>query len=146
VTRVLAFALFIAAVFMQGCQSVQAEYVIEGSSTSRLSRDAAQQLLVQNFLQAQVQARSDRPIKVLRLTLPPYPEDLMRAGVEGRTKVRFVIGHDGSVEQAQLAGPSLQSLAELSLNAVRQWKFEPVTRDGMPIRLMLNYEFVFILE
>jgi len=69
---------------------------------------------------------------------PAFPED----AEPGTVELGVTVGADGSVEKALvLAGPP--ELRDLSIEAVRQWKYKPYVVDGAPVkvetRVTLNF-------
>ena len=66
---------------------------------------------------------------------PKYPLDLERASPLGRVILSAVIGKNGEVQQVEVlrgdkGHPALNSA---SMDAVRQWRYEPFTLDGKPV-------------
>ncbi len=58
---------------------------------------------------------------------PVYPEDALRAGVEGTVEVEVTIGTDGKVVDPRVIR-SIPMLNEAALTAVRQWEFHPLAQ------------------
>jgi protein TonB len=75
-----------------------------------------------------------------------YPQDLQRAGVDGRVVVVFFVEVDGSIGEPKVVGTPPPQLAALALEAIVQWKFAPAMKDGMPVRTRLNQPFLFKIE
>lgn len=74
---------------------------------------------------------------------PEYPEDARRQGIEGAVVLDVHIGGDGAVQNAQLvSGPA--QLAQTSIGAVKQWRFQPRRVNGraatMQTRVTLNFK------
>jgi protein TonB len=87
---------------------------------------------------------------------PAYPAEAKAAGTQGAVVVRLVIGKDGAVKQASVvaSAPSIERikelnpaeamtpvlegdprLAEAALDAVKQWRYEPMRKDGKPVEV-----------
>jgi TonB family protein len=83
--------------------------------------------------------------KILHRVQPAYSPEAMDARVQGMVKVSIVIGTDGKVQLARLvSGHPL--LAPATLQAVRQWTFEPFqSSKGKPIRVMTEVEIPYSL-
>jgi len=65
------------------------------------------------------------PRRTIRAVKPDYPDSALRAGIVGEVVVEVQIDHKGDVVSAKvLSGNRLLRFA--SLEAARQWKFEPV--------------------
>lgn len=88
------------------------------------------------------QLRGGRP---LDRPVPSYPPSAARNRLEGQAEVRLTIGPDGRVVEASLIEefPAGHGFGEAALEAVRQWRFEPFTRDGRPVRQELQTGFDF---
>lgn len=74
---------------------------------------------------------------------PEYPEEARRQGIEGAVVLDVHIGGDGAVQNVQLvSGPA--QLAQTSIAAVKQWRFQPRRVNGgatpMQTRVTLNFK------
>jgi protein TonB len=72
--------------------------------------------------------------------LPPYPADLLAAGVTGTVKLRVVVGANGRVQRSAIEVSSgYQSFDDSALSTVqRRWVFRPAKRRGVPV----DYEVI----
>lgn len=83
--------------------------------------------------------------KSLRRIGPPYPPEAKAAGARGTVHVRVVINEQGEVIIAQsVTGPPL--LKQVSLEAARQWLFEPTIVEGKKIQVEGYLTFNFTLQ
>jgi TonB family protein len=65
---------------------------------------------------------------------PSFPEEARRRGLEGWVELRYVVGSDGAVSALSVVGAQPAGIFEKSaLNAVAQWRYQPVKRDGKPV-------------
>jgi hypothetical protein len=92
--------------------------------------------------------------KLVHKVNPTYPSDAKEAKVEGVYVIDLVIGKDGAIHDARLAAsaPTMERLQELktkegrfsgiegdkrlaeaALAAVKQWRYEPILKDGKPV-------------
>jgi protein TonB len=56
-------------------------------------------------------------------------------GIEGIVKVRVLVGEDGRPQQVSIGKSSGDAgLDQSALDAVRDWRFEPARKDGVPVR------------
>jgi len=65
---------------------------------------------------------------------PDYPGRLLRQEVEGKVRLRFLIGSNGRVKSVKILSsshPLFASAAEKQ--ALKQWRFIPATRDGITV-------------
>lgn len=79
---------------------------------------------------------------------PQYTAGAMRAKVQGIVEVEAVVMPDGSVGQVQIVR-SLDDrfgLDDKALEAVKQWRFRPGTRQGKPVAVLVNIELTFTLR
>jgi len=76
---------------------------------------------------------------------PDYPEAARRAKIQGTVIVQCVVGSDGRVHDARVATSLSKDLDASALNAVRQWQFEPATKDGKPLTVWVKVEVSFHL-
>ena len=74
-------------------------------------------------------------LKLVDMRPPVYPPRCLRMGIEGRVRVRVLVGENGKVQEVTLDRSSGESaLDESALEAVRSWRFEPARRNGVPVR------------
>lgn len=76
---------------------------------------------------------------------PPYPDRLLRQGIEGMVTLRVLVGPDGRVirtEEISATDPAFWAASER--HALRSWRFLPATRDGEKVegwhQLTLKFE------
>jgi TonB family protein len=86
--------------------------------------------------------------KILREVKPQYTSDAMRAKVQGTVLLECVVRPDGSVSDIQVV-KSLDStfgLDQEAVKAARQWRFQPGTRMGEPVAVLVTIELTFTLR
>lgn len=76
---------------------------------------------------------------------PIYPKTAKKEGRQGDVRLWCVIGTDGSVREAGIAKSLSQDFDESAINAVRQWTFEPATKNGQPVEVKVSVEVSFKL-
>ncbi len=67
---------------------------------------------------------------------PSYPEAAKAAHAEGVVILRTVIGTDGAVEDVEVMRGQPHGLTAAAVEAVRQWRFDPATLEGKPVRVV----------
>jgi protein TonB len=78
---------------------------------------------------------------------PTYPFRAKRRGVEGKVVVRFLVDKLGRVSQSSVVQAEPEGVFEQSaLKAVRQWRFEPGTKDGRPVATWVQVPIRFELK
>lgn len=67
-------------------------------------------------------------LRAVSTPAPRYPPDALRSGTSGEVLVELTVGTDGSVTDARVlrANPA-RTFDREALNAVRRWKFEPIS-------------------
>lgn len=99
----------------------------------------------EGFEDAPVQ-RVYQKLKPVFVLPPTYPPRCLRLGIEGRVKVKVLVGENGRVQEATIGTSSGDaSLDEAALEAVRKWRFEAAQRDGVPVRAWAQVPIEFKL-
>ena len=143
--RALASLLLLLSGFtLAACATRPDEYRFEKDG-KRLPRIEAEQELVQRILRTQVKPALDSPLKSLYVRLPEYPRTLARQGhgPAVAVTVQFKVKSTGEVSDVKIGGVANTELAEVCMSAVRDWRFEPPTRDGKGVEVPMNFRFVF---
>ena len=84
----------------------------------------------------------------LREVKPQYTADAMRAKVQGTVLLECVVMPDGTVGKVEVVR-SLDSafgLDQEDIKAAKQWRFEPGTRFGEPVAVLVTIELTFTLR
>lgn len=90
-------------------------------------------------------AEVSTPAMITSKTMPAYPEDARKQGIEAVIVVKLVIDEAGRLEDATIAkGHPL--FDELVLTAIRTWTFQPATLDGRPVRMAKLVKIPFRLK
>jgi TonB family protein len=85
----------------------------------------------------------DSPKKISDVP-PTYPETLRRRNVHGTAFMDCVIDERGQVvKTTALRGD--RRLTKLASESVRQWRYEPTLRDGIPISVVMTVSVTFSL-
>jgi TonB family protein len=74
------------------------------------------------------------PVPVRKVD-PKYSRDMMNEHIEGEVILYGVIRPDGSVDSIQVARGVDPQLDKNAMEAFRQWKFQPATKDGQAVAL-----------
>ena len=80
------------------------------------------------------------PVNVVK---PLYSFEARDKGIRGNVEVRFYINEKGEVRLPAVLNADRIDIAEAALDAVRQWKFEPPTRNGKPVLISAAQHFDF---
>lgn len=81
-----------------------------------------------------LQSVATTPAKPTTMPEPAYPRDVWCSQIGGETVLRVMVGADGKAGDIRVvsASPSPQ-LDEAAIAAVKNWTFDPATRDGQPV-------------
>lgn len=74
-----------------------------------------------------------RPVPV-KTPPPVYPVDLRRKSINGLVTVKVVIDEQGNVADCSVKSSTRMEFEDPALAAVKQWKFKPAMKEGMPVR------------
>lgn len=74
---------------------------------------------------------------------PLYPAELAAKGVKGKVTIEFYIDESGAVRMPAVSANDNAQLTALALAALRQWRFEPPTRNGHPVLVRASQLFNF---
>jgi TonB family protein len=75
---------------------------------------------------------------------PDYPDELRRAGVEGKVGLEIAVGRSGSVDDVRVIR-SNPPFDEAAVKAVRQWSYRPALQDGKPVKVFMTVVVEFNL-
>lgn len=82
--------------------------------------------------------------RIRHQTPPEYPEEALRARVQGTVVLDVIVSAQGTVEAVkQLSGPDILSAA--AVDAVRWWRYEPYLSNGEPAIVETTVEVNFRL-
>lgn len=74
------------------------------------------------------------PPKLVRQVLPRYPLKSAIDRASGVVIVQFIVTKDGKVDSPRIAcSDPKRRFDDAALDAVREWVYEPATKDGQPV-------------
>ena len=77
---------------------------------------------------------------------PRYPREARMARAQGTVTLEVVIGNDGRISDLVVRKGVHPALDEASVAAVRQWEYEPTTRDGKPVPVLMTVTASFFIQ
>jgi len=78
---------------------------------------------------------------------PRYPAIARRRGYEGVVILSVLVCADGSVSDVKIAESSGRGILDrAAIKSVEKWRFEPATRDGIPVDMEVDVPVRFILK
>lgn len=130
-----------------GVQTVEVTELTRTEPDSKLFEVPASYRRVEepSFGNGNLQPQGIMPPRKISGSVPQYTEAARREKVEGVVIMSVLIGEDGSVQNAAVTGSLRPDLDQASLDAVRQWRFQPAMKNGSPIPFRTNIETTFRL-
>jgi len=86
------------------------------------------------------------PPRLLREVRPRYTEEARRRTIEGEVIVEIVVRSDGRVDDVRVLQRLGAGLDDRAVEAVRQWRFEPARRLGVPVDVLVEVAVEFRLR
>jgi protein TonB len=76
---------------------------------------------------------------------PEYTDKARKKKANGTVILETTVGTDGHTHEIRVVQPLGYGLSEQAVKALREWKFEPGTKDGQPVPVSLQIEMDFRL-
>jgi len=76
---------------------------------------------------------------------PEFSDEARKAKYQGTVVLTVVVGADGRAHNIVLQRSLGMGLDERAMDAIRQWRFDPARRDGIPVAVLVNIEVTFRL-
>lgn len=86
------------------------------------------------------------PPTVLSRVEPQYSEEARKARYQGTVVLEAIVRRDGTVDIQRVVRSLGFGLDENAIQALKQWRFRPGTRNGIPVDVSLNIEVNFNLR
>lgn len=83
--------------------------------------------------------------RLVKRVPPTYPTVAREEHLAGTVKMHAIIGKDGSVQSLRVFSGKC-SLARASVDAVRQWRYQPTLLNGMPVEVDTQIDVIFSLS
>ena len=102
--------------------------------------------LVASAGQAQPLTRSsDRQgVKIFQTVTPVFPRELPEVGFfEGEARIAIAVDETGKLTDWLVIGYTHRRFAEESVDAIKQWKFEPARVGGKPVSVQIELDINF---
>ncbi len=88
----------------------------------------------------------DEPPRAFKRAPPLYPFAQRRNGVGGEVLVDFIVDAEGQVKDPSVVRSLNPAFNQPALDAVRQWKFKPGRRNGVPVATHMQVPIAFQIE
>jgi protein TonB len=76
---------------------------------------------------------------------PKYSEEARRAKFQGSVLLALIVGRDGNPRDLRILRSVGLGSDEMSLEAVRTWRFEPARKGNVPVSVQISVEVNFRL-
>ena len=86
------------------------------------------------------------PPTVLQRVEPQYSEEARKARYQGTVVLEAIVRKDGTVDIMRIVRSLGFGLDENAIQALKQWRFRPGMRNGVPVDVSLNIEVNFNLR
>lgn len=86
------------------------------------------------------------PPRLVREVRADYTEDARQRGVAGDVVLEIVVRRDGTVGDVKILQGLAGGLNDRALQAVRQWRFTPARRQGVPVDVVVEVAVEFKLR
>jgi len=85
-----------------------------------------------------------KDLRAIEQPMPAYPRRAEQSGLEGYALVEFSVMADGSVAEPAIARSNSRLFSRAALDAIEEWKFEPVVANGesVSVRSAMRFNFV----
>jgi TonB family protein len=109
-----------------------------------ISQQEADLTAARDATAAQTNIVSAASLKRVRMVSPVYPDAARKRGIEGWVELAFTVQTNGTVDAVEVRNASpAEVFDDAAMRAVRQWRFEPVVRNGERVeqRAMVRLKF-----
>ena len=93
----------------------------------------------------QVGGNISPPVKLFS-PQPHYTEETRMARVQGIVILQTIVDEQGDVRQIKVLKDLPLGLTESAVETVREWKFEPARRNGVPVPVFFHLQIRFSLQ
>jgi TonB family protein len=83
---------------------------------------------------------------VVKEVKPQYTPDAKDARIQGAVTLECVVRVDGTIGDVKVLKSLDAGLDEEAIKAVKQWRFEPGTKHGKPVPVLVTLEMTFTLR
>ena len=84
-----------------------------------------------------------RPPRVLSIVDPKYSDSARKAKINGSVVVAVAINENGGVDAVKIVRSLDRELDQNAMDAAKQTKFAPATKDGKPVAVQIPMETTF---
>jgi TonB family protein len=83
------------------------------------------------------------PARPVSINDPDYTDSARRKKINGQVILAVALNAQGAIDQVRVVRSLDPGLDQASIDAVKQWKFEPATKDGkaVPVQFEVDTQF-----
>jgi TonB family protein len=86
------------------------------------------------------------PPKVIHKVNPVYPEEAREAKLTGQVVCQVVVSTKGAPTELEILSATDEIFVQPTIDAIKQWRFEPATMHGKPVEVWYQLETNFSLK
>ncbi len=75
-----------------------------------------------------------------------YPEEAKKKGITGQVVSMVKVDEEGKVVDVTVEESPNDLLSQATIEAIRQWEWEPVVKDGRPVPFQVTVRVNFALK
>ena len=87
-----------------------------------------------------------QPPRLIQEVRPTYTDEGRRRHIEGEVDLEVVVGRDGRAANIRVVRGLGAGLDQQAIIAVRQWRFSPARRNGVPVDVIVDVSVGFALR
>ncbi len=100
-----------------------------------------------DFEKGAVKAEGDiKPPKLIKKVDPIYPEEARKQGISGEVFLSVRSNELGNIVEVKVVKSPHELLSKASVEAVKQWKYEPMLIKGKPMPIIFTVTMTFKLK
>jgi TonB family protein len=84
-----------------------------------------------------------KPPRAIYSPDPEYPRKAHKPRHQDTVVLRLIVGSDGLPHDMKVTRSLSPEFDEEAMDSVKKWKFDPATKDGKPVSVLINVEIIF---
>ena len=145
-SRLICALGMVSCAILGGCTTANETPAVKANSSQKMRRDdAAFADDMTRMLARRSYAANESPPKVLFAVQPMAPKSFYHDNNRGSVTVMLMVNELGVVS-VNVMMSTHQELSDAVVSAMRQWRFEPMRRDGKPVSFRTQQTIEFQAE
>jgi protein TonB len=118
-----------------------------GAGAAQLAQVESDLNAAQAASQAAASVVTESSLTRIRYVAPDFPDAARARGIDGWVDLQFLVGTDGAVTEVNVTGAQPAGMFEqAATDAVRRWRYQPVTRGGQSVAQRARVRVRFTLK